>query len=171
MKSKAWEEIHLAIINPLSIMIFCGFLIRFNSPFHLFFHQNNGSCFLFHCNLNVYYWFFKSALTPRFCDELIQYGNQQQEQLALTGGQTRKKKEGKTDLFHRATVSAQQILNNHFPNYFGSSDEQVRKEFPINGYTAVRYDDTQKIILYENTELSQEYRNFDFQSSWNSINR
>ena len=40
-------------------------------------------------------------------------------------------KEGKTDLFHRATLSAQQILNNHFPNYFGSSDEQVRKEFPI----------------------------------------
>jgi len=54
---------------------------------------------------------------------------------------------------------------------YGFDGHPLRKEFPINGYTAVRYDDTQKIILYENTELSQEYRNFDFQSSWNSINR
>ena len=44
-------------------------------------------------NLQNYYWFFKSALTPRFCDELIKYGNQQQEQIALTGGQTRKLEE------------------------------------------------------------------------------
>jgi len=46
-----------------------------------------------------------------------------------------------------------------------------RKEFPINGYTAVRYDDTLKIVLYESTELSQEYRNFDFENSWSTINR
>ena len=44
-------------------------------------------------NLQNYYWYFKSALTPRFCDELIKYGNQQQEQIALTGGQTRKLEE------------------------------------------------------------------------------
>lgn len=46
-----------------------------------------------------------------------------------------------------------------------------RKDFPINGYTAVRYDDTLKIVLYESTELSQEYRNFDFENSWSTINR
>ena len=44
-------------------------------------------------NLQNYYWYFKSALTPRFCDELIKYGNQQQEQIALTGGQTKKLEE------------------------------------------------------------------------------
>jgi NADH/F420H2 dehydrogenase subunit C len=54
---------------------------------------------------------------------------------------------------------------------YGFDGHPLRKDFPINGYTAVRYDDTQKIILYEVTELSQEYRNFDFQSSWSSINR
>jgi PKHD-type hydroxylase len=46
-------------------------------------------------NLQNYYYYFKSALTPRFCDELIKYGTSQQEQLALTGGQTTKIQEGK----------------------------------------------------------------------------
>ena len=40
-------------------------------------------------------------------------------------------KEGKTELFERATVSVKQMLSDHFPNYFGSLDEQVRREFPI----------------------------------------
>ena len=46
-------------------------------------------------NLQNYYYYFQSALTPRFCDELIKYGISQQEQLALTGGQTNKIQEGK----------------------------------------------------------------------------
>jgi len=46
-------------------------------------------------NLQNYYYYFQSALTPRFCDELIKYGTSQQEQLALTGGQTNKIQEGK----------------------------------------------------------------------------
>jgi PKHD-type hydroxylase len=46
-------------------------------------------------NLQNYYYFFQSALTPRFCDELIKYGISQQEQLALTGGQTEKINKGK----------------------------------------------------------------------------
>ncbi len=47
-------------------------------------------------NLHNHYFYFKKALTPRFCDELIKYGVAQQEQLALTGGQTRKIEEGET---------------------------------------------------------------------------
>jgi PKHD-type hydroxylase len=46
-------------------------------------------------NLQNYYYYFQSALTPRFCDELIKYGKSQQEQLALTGGQTDKVNKGK----------------------------------------------------------------------------
>ena len=46
-------------------------------------------------NLQNYYYYFQSALTPRFCDELIKYGISQQEQLALTGGQTNKVNQGK----------------------------------------------------------------------------
>lgn len=54
---------------------------------------------------------------------------------------------------------------------YGFDGHPLRKDFPLNGYTSVRYDDTQKIVLYESTELAQEYRNFDFLSPWNTINR
>ena len=40
-------------------------------------------------NLSNYYWYFKSALTPRFCDEVIKQGLQQKEVTALTGAQGR----------------------------------------------------------------------------------
>ena len=46
-------------------------------------------------NLNNYYYYFREALTPRFCDELVKYGKLQQEQIALTGGQTEKVNKGK----------------------------------------------------------------------------
>jgi PKHD-type hydroxylase len=46
-------------------------------------------------NLQNYYYYFQSALTPRFCDELVKYGKSQQEQIALTGGQTEKVNKGK----------------------------------------------------------------------------
>ena len=38
-------------------------------------------------NLSNYYWYFKSALTPRFCDEVIRQGLRQKEASALTGAQ------------------------------------------------------------------------------------
>ena len=37
-------------------------------------------------NLPNYYWYFKAALTPRFCDEVIQHGLNQTETMARTGG-------------------------------------------------------------------------------------
>ena len=37
-------------------------------------------------NISNYYWYFKSALTPKFCDDVIAYANSQREQMALTGG-------------------------------------------------------------------------------------
>ena len=46
-------------------------------------------------NLKNYYYYFQNALTPRFCDEVIKYGIAQQEEVAFTGGQTEKIKEGK----------------------------------------------------------------------------
>ena len=37
-------------------------------------------------NLKYYYWYFQSALPKSFCNDLIKYGNEKQEQTALTGG-------------------------------------------------------------------------------------
>ena len=37
-------------------------------------------------NISNYYWYFSGALTPRFCDDVIAYANQQKETMAITGG-------------------------------------------------------------------------------------
>ena len=40
-------------------------------------------------NLSNYFWYFKSALTPRFCDEVIKYALEKKDTMAITGGQDR----------------------------------------------------------------------------------
>ena len=37
-------------------------------------------------NLKNYYYFFQSALSPRICDAIVDYGKQHQTQMAVTGG-------------------------------------------------------------------------------------
>ena len=36
----------------------------------------------------------------------------------------------------------------------------------MTGYVEVRYDDSQKRVVYEPVELTQEFRSFDFLSPW-----
>ena len=49
---------------------------------------------------------------------------------------------------------------------YGFQGYPLRKEFPTTGYVEVRYDETQKRVVYEPVKLPQEFRNFDFQSPW-----
>ena len=37
-------------------------------------------------NLANYYYYFKSALTPKFCDDIIRYGKEHKTEMAVTGG-------------------------------------------------------------------------------------
>ena len=37
-------------------------------------------------NLKNYYWYFKSVIPERICDDIVKYGHQLQDKLALTGG-------------------------------------------------------------------------------------
>ena len=37
-------------------------------------------------NISNYYWYFTSALTPKFCDDVIAYANSKKEVMARTGG-------------------------------------------------------------------------------------
>jgi PKHD-type hydroxylase len=37
-------------------------------------------------NLLNYYWYFKSAIPSRICDDIVRYGHQLQDQMAVTGG-------------------------------------------------------------------------------------
>lgn len=49
---------------------------------------------------------------------------------------------------------------------YGFKGYPLRKDFPLTGYVDVYYDDNQSRICYRDLELSQDYRNFDFKSSW-----
>jgi len=40
-------------------------------------------------NLKNYYYYFQSALSPRLCQEIIDYGKQHQAEMAVTGGYSR----------------------------------------------------------------------------------
>ncbi len=37
-------------------------------------------------NLQNYYWYFQSAIPERICDDIVRYGKQLQDQMAVTGG-------------------------------------------------------------------------------------
>ena len=37
-------------------------------------------------NISNYYWYFSGVLTPKFCDDVIEYANSQKEVMAITGG-------------------------------------------------------------------------------------
>ncbi|MCL5775504.1 NADH-quinone oxidoreductase subunit C [Limibaculum sp. FT325] len=49
---------------------------------------------------------------------------------------------------------------------YGFRGHPLRKDFPTTGYVEVRYDETQKRVVYEPVKLVQEYRLFDFMSPW-----
>lgn len=49
---------------------------------------------------------------------------------------------------------------------YGFRGHPLRKDFPLTGYVEVRYDDEQKRVVYDNVELTQGFRSFDFLSPW-----
>ena len=42
-------------------------------------------------NLTNYYWYFQSAIPSRVCDEIVKYGQQLKDEMAVTGGYGGKK--------------------------------------------------------------------------------
>ena len=49
---------------------------------------------------------------------------------------------------------------------YGFEGHPLRKDFPLSGFVEVRYDDEQKRVVYDNVKLTQEWRDFDFLSTW-----
>ena len=45
----------------------------------------------------------------------------------------------------------------------------LRKDFPLTGFNEVRYSEKDKKVIYEPVKLEQNYRNFDFESPWETI--
>ena len=76
------------------------------------------------------------------------------------------------DWFEREAYDLYGILFTGHPDLrrlltdYGFEGHPLRKDFPLTGFSEVRYDDAQKRVIYEPVELRQEFRNFDFLSPW-----
>lgn len=49
---------------------------------------------------------------------------------------------------------------------YGFEGHPMRKDFPLTGYTEVRYDEAAKRVVSEPVELSQEFRAFEYGNPW-----
>ncbi len=54
---------------------------------------------------------------------------------------------------------------------YGFEGHPLRKDFPLSGYVEVRYDDSEKRVVSEPIEMTQEFRYFDFASPWEQMSR
>ena len=52
---------------------------------------------------------------------------------------------------------------------YGFEGYPLRKDFPLSGFVEVRYDDTQRRVVVEPLEMTQEFRLFDFSSPWEKL--
>ena len=49
---------------------------------------------------------------------------------------------------------------------YGFQGYPLRKDFPLTGFIEMRYNESNKRVMNEAIELSQEYRTFNFSSTW-----
>lgn len=71
-------------------------------------------------NLNNYYWYFTSVLSPKFCDDVIKYGKSNTEQIAKTGDFENKKNLNKKEL--------KELKKKRNSNIVWMSDQWIYKE-------------------------------------------
>jgi len=49
---------------------------------------------------------------------------------------------------------------------YGFHGHPLRKDFPLIGFSELRYDDSQRSVIFEPVELSQAFRFFKFYNPW-----
>ncbi|TFK41352.1 hypothetical protein BDQ12DRAFT_679313 [Crucibulum laeve] len=54
---------------------------------------------------------------------------------------------------------------------YGFEGHPLRKDFPLTGYTEVRYDEERKRVVYEPLQLTQAFRNFESLSPWEGVGK
>ncbi len=54
---------------------------------------------------------------------------------------------------------------------YGFEGHPLRKDFPLTGRVEVRYDESQKRVVYDPVQLTQDFRTFDFLSPWEGMTK
>jgi NADH/F420H2 dehydrogenase subunit C len=67
-------------------------------------------------------------------------------------------------IFFQENADLRRILTD-----YGFEGYPLRKDFPQSGFVEVRYDDTQRRVVVEPVEMTQEFRLFDFSSPWEKL--
>ena len=49
---------------------------------------------------------------------------------------------------------------------YGFEGHPLRKDFPLQGYVEIRYNETKKKVIVEPVQLTQEFRQFQFSKQW-----
>ena len=52
---------------------------------------------------------------------------------------------------------------------YGFEGHPLRKDFPLTGHVELRYDEEQRRVVYEPVHLTQDFRSFDYLSSWEGM--
>ena len=52
---------------------------------------------------------------------------------------------------------------------YGFEGHPLRKDFPLTGYKEVRYDSEKQAVVYDDVQLQQDFRAFDFESPWEAM--
>jgi NADH dehydrogenase (ubiquinone) Fe-S protein 3 len=52
---------------------------------------------------------------------------------------------------------------------YGFLGSPFKKDFPLSGYTELRYDDINKVVVSEPLELTQEFRYFKLENVWRKL--
>ena len=86
-----------------------------------------------------------------------------------------------TGLFHAAIWAEREVFDMYGISFEGNPDQRriltdygfegnpLRKDFPLTGFTEVRYDAEQQAVVYEPVQLQQDFRRFDFESPWEAM--
>ena len=76
-------------------------------------------------NLATYYWWFKSALPPRICDDIVNYGLKHKDDMAITGGLGRNRNLQKQPLNKK---EIKDLKKKRYSNVVWMNDRWIYKE-------------------------------------------